>query len=323
MQPHPFVWQPESFRQWLVDVYGPACSRRTISVNNVQKTLKNLTHLMQGEEIVKNKKGGGGQKKLDFVATNLNGKALTLDHDLRKVYADASVYSQDHDLSGNGWELLHPIAKLNQYKKYLEEQGVPFKHGWQDHSLKKRKRSCDDKGSQRKKPKKYSKEKLFEESQKTLADLQHALKKSRKLPDAVRWQIVTSVRQGQKKFRDGLLYEFETCPATGNADKIFLQAAHIVAWSEVNHCELENGILLYQTVHTAMDRGYITYDGNGKMWQRPGVDITHLRICNAQLPAKFMTGERSKWLEQAYLRWLDKHKVDERELLEIMTSYEN
>ena len=118
-------------------------------------------------------------------------------------------------------------------------------------------------------------------------------------------------RQGQARFRAAALEIFdEQCPITQVTDATFLQAAHLVPWSLVRTCDdVENSILLYQPVHTAMDRGYISFDEEGKLWQRSEVDISHLHIRRAEIPEKYLTAERQRWLMRSHSHWLETHVI--------------
>lgn len=126
-------------------------------------------------------------------------------------------------------------------------------------------------------------------------------------------------RNGQPKMRQELLDEFKsTCPATGETHETYLEAAHLVPFRDIHHCESDNGLLLDLKIHKALDSGHLTYDGNGQLWRQHNFDIRHLHICNAQLPSRLLTYKRKKWLEQAYRGWLTHHNRRETELCKVI-----
>ena len=119
--------------------------------------------------------------------------------------------------------------------------------------------------------------------------------------------------------RQELLNEFaSTCPATGENNEEYLEAAHLVPFRDIQHCESANGLLLDLKIHKALDSGHLTYDGNGQLWRRRGFNIQHLHICNAQLPSWLLTDKRKKWLEQAYSGWLTHHNYSETQICKVI-----
>lgn len=130
----------------------------------------------------------------------------------------------------------------------------------------------------------------------------------------------TISRKGQSKMRQELLNEFaSTCPATGENNAEYLEAAHLVPFRDIQHCESANGLLLDLKIHKALDSGHLTYDGNGQLWRRHNFNIHHLHICNAQLPSRLLTDKRKNWLEQAYRGWLTHHNTSGTELCKVIT----
>lgn len=307
------------FEDWLSHV-----SR--LSTKNVRDTLKFSRLLWNAEDFVNSR----SNIRLDFVKTRLGGTAVTLDRDLREVYTHALKYYEKNGdiMGGKGWEHKHPISKLSHFKKYLEGKGFTFAHPYKNHlGGRKRKQGCDAAPSRRKKkrrtaPKKLSKKKLHKEEMHMSAFVERLLTEQCTDDFEGRRDIVASVRRtGQTNFRNRLLWEFDdTCPATGVNDATFLDAAHLVPWRTVKNCAYDNGVPLYLSVHRAMDRGYITYDECGQLWRRPDVDIAHLHIRHARLPAKALTKERRRWLGEAHTLWLETHGVEEREMIEVVGS---
>ena len=131
----------------------------------------------------------------------------------------------------------------------------------------------------------------------------------------------TISRKGQPKMRQELLNEFaSTCPVTGENNEEYLEAAHLVPFRDIQHCETANGLLLDLKIHKALDSGHLTYDGNGQLWRRHNFNIQHLHICCVQLPGMLLTDKRKKWLVQAYRGWLQHHDIKEKELCKVCIS---
>ncbi|NCT40326.1 MAG: hypothetical protein GW778_01515 [Alphaproteobacteria bacterium] len=65
-------------------------------------------------------------------------------------------------------------------------------------------------------------------------------------------------RQGQPKFRNGLLEIYEgKCAITASKASVVLEAAHIAPYNGEETNELSNGILLRSDIHTLFDRGLV------------------------------------------------------------------
>ena len=116
-------------------------------------------------------------------------------------------------------------------------------------------------------------------------------------------------RTGQGTMRLALIEEFKrTCPASLCSEIDMLDAAHIVPYSECNHCEPSNGLLLHTAVHRAMDRGKIIYDDNGQLWRHHTITDQWLHgnasiRCN-QLNSDLLTDQRKQSLDKAYNEWM-------------------
>jgi hypothetical protein len=75
-------------------------------------------------------------------------------------------------------------------------------------------------------------------------------------------------RIGQGEFRDKLIEYWKGCSVTGLKQSDILIASHIKPWSKANNKErldLFNGLLLLPTLDKLFDRGYVSFDDNGKI----------------------------------------------------------
>jgi len=137
-------------------------------------------------------------------------------------------------------------------------------------------------------------------------------------PSSTRRYFQSISRKGQPKMRQELLNEFNSaCPATGENNEEYLEAAHLVPFRDIQHCESSNGLLLDLKIHKALDSGHLTYNGLGQLWRHRNFNIQHLHICCVQLPVMLLTDKRKKWLEQAYRGWLKHHDIKETELCKV------
>lgn len=75
-------------------------------------------------------------------------------------------------------------------------------------------------------------------------------------------------RIGQQRFRNELIKYWGGCALSGVNLTEILKASHIKPWKDSSHTErLDpfNGILLSPTYDTLFDRGYISFDDNGRV----------------------------------------------------------
>ncbi|WHV79577.1 HNH endonuclease [Pseudomonas aeruginosa] len=81
-------------------------------------------------------------------------------------------------------------------------------------------------------------------------------------------KVLTSARKGQGSFRNELIRIWKYCPITLCENKNLLRASHIKPWAKSTNFErLDkfNGILLSPTFDALFDKGYISFDDNGKI----------------------------------------------------------
>ena len=318
------------FYEWLTTVHASARPSETgksagfmtkASIQQILKYLKLLTHAQRFEI----RRGSG--IFFNFMELNYGGERLTMDHDLVSVYACAADCVTRYDLRKDYWQLLHPINKLNLFKKYLEGKGVVFRHAFRD--CHKRKRSSEGTPSRKRRkatrrPSRTALKTEWNAVKKHVQEISSSAVLSAEERRLSQRRIINRSRKGQGTFRKGLIDECDgRCPVTCVDDAVFLEAAHLVPWSTAKNQELDNGILLYATVHIAMDRGYVTFDEHGRLWRRRDADICHLHIRCAQLPEELLTPKRRAWLKKAHAQWLGAHRMTQTDLCEVVVEEEN
>ncbi|WP_368639636.1 HNH endonuclease [Castellaniella ginsengisoli] len=83
-----------------------------------------------------------------------------------------------------------------------------------------------------------------------------------------RMQLIKA-RVGQGLFRSRVAKVEPCCRITGINDERFLIASHIKPWSKSDNVERldgHNGLLLAPHIDRLFDKGYITFEGNGRLW---------------------------------------------------------
>lgn len=80
--------------------------------------------------------------------------------------------------------------------------------------------------------------------------------------------ILVNARLGQGNFRRNLLQEWQSCAVTGYQMQAMLVASHIKPWRASNNFERldpANGLLLVANLDKAFDKGFISFDRQGKI----------------------------------------------------------
>jgi len=308
------------FFEWLTTIHTSARPSETNSLGgfmkraSVMQIIKYLKLLVHAEKF-EHRRGSGIY--FNFMEVEYGGEKLSLDHDLASIYATAARCVRQYDLRTDYWQLLHPINKFNLFKQYLESKGVVFQHKSKD--CHKRKRSTRNTLSKkRKKVRRPTRAALKREWNAVKQELVHDATLSGEDQRSSQRNVINRSRNGQGTFRKGLIDECDRrCPITHVDDPVFLQAAHLVPWSTSCSQDFDNGVLLYATVHIAMDRGYVTFDKDGQLWRRRTADIRHLHIRSAKMPDDLLTEGRRAWLGKAYEQWLEAHNISEDELCKV------
>ena len=81
-------------------------------------------------------------------------------------------------------------------------------------------------------------------------------------------QAVVKARIGQGEFRDTLIRNWDGCSVTGCDVLDLLVASHIKPWRDctpVEALDMPNGLLLLPNLDKAFDKGYVSFDDNGKI----------------------------------------------------------
>ncbi|MDN7242222.1 HNH endonuclease signature motif containing protein [Planococcus sp. N028] len=95
---------------------------------------------------------------------------------------------------------------------------------------------------------------------------------------------MTAYRKTQSKFRNLLMERESGCQLCNLTIPALLVASHIVPWAiadEFQKVDLNNGIVLCVSHDALFDRGYISFDDNGKILissQLPPSEFERLRI---------------------------------------------
>lgn len=86
--------------------------------------------------------------------------------------------------------------------------------------------------------------------------------------DGASKKAVVNVRINQGKFRDFLLKRYKKCCLCGVENHALLTASHIKPWTESESKEqldVDNGFLMCPNHDKIFDKGYITFDDDGKI----------------------------------------------------------
>lgn len=118
-------------------------------------------------------------------------------------------------------------------------------------------------------------------------------------------QIILA-RIGQGAFRKKLIKHWGECSATGCSQIDILKASHIKPWSESSNTErldVYNGLLLNPNLDALFDKGYVSFDEEGKILISPYISDKDREIlkCSAELKVK-LSPQHFK-----YLAWHREH----------------
>jgi hypothetical protein len=125
------------------------------------------------------------------------------------------------------------------------------------------------------------------------------------LTETQKSQIVLA-RVGQGAFRKKLIKHWGKCSATDCLQIDILRASHIKPWSESSNSErldVYNGLLLNPNLDALFDKGYVTFDDEGKILISPYLSDRDREIlkCSADLRVK-LSPQHFK-----YLAWHREH----------------
>lgn len=127
---------------------------------------------------------------------------------------------------------------------------------------------------------------------------------SRELTDTERESIIQS-RIGQGVFRSGLISYWRRCAVTGCNSPDLLRASHIKPWRDSDNAErldVYNGLLLIPNLDNVFDKGYISFDDDGKI-------IINDRLSDRDRDKLGIhSGMRLRKIEQRHIKYLDYHR---------------
>ncbi|HBP6834526.1 TPA: HNH endonuclease [Pseudomonas aeruginosa] len=125
------------------------------------------------------------------------------------------------------------------------------------------------------------------------------------LTETQKRQIILA-RVGQGAFRKKLIKHWGKCSATGCSQIDILKASHIKPWSESSNAErldVFNGLLLSPSLDALFDKGYVSFDDEGKILISPYVSSRDRQILNCS--TELRVGLSSQHLK--YLAWHREH----------------
>ncbi|KKG07815.1 HNH endonuclease [Methanosarcina sp. 2.H.A.1B.4] len=129
----------------------------------------------------------------------------------------------------------------------------------------------------------------------------------KELSETEREAIVQS-RIGQGIFRSDLKkYWGEKCAVTGCKLIKILKASHIKPWSHSNNTErldLYNGLLLIPNLDSVFDKGYISFDDEGK------IIISNLLSEDDRIKLDVHSEMRIRKIEEKHIKYLEYHKQE-------------
>lgn len=115
-------------------------------------------------------------------------------------------------------------------------------------------------------------------------------------------EAIVRVRVGQSKIRQELLLKECKCKICGIDNEKFLIASHIKPWSKSDNIEkydLDNVFLLCPHHDALFDKGYISFDDEGKIIISKSVSETTKILMNIHENIKIKINEKNK----IYLKW--------------------
>lgn len=122
------------------------------------------------------------------------------------------------------------------------------------------------------------------------------------LPETEKMALI-SARRGQGRFRDGVSMVEKACRFTGVANRQLLIASHIQPWREcrTNEARLDpfNGLMLTPTYDRLFDRGFVTFEPDGRLLVSPTLpaeDIRKIRM-DVDLRTPPFLQEQRRYLE--------------------------
>ncbi|PEF62037.1 hypothetical protein COJ93_11675 [Bacillus anthracis] len=126
-------------------------------------------------------------------------------------------------------------------------------------------------------------------------------------------QVIKS-RIGQSVFKKALLAIEKKCSLCGVSDERFLIASHIKPWSQSNHKErldVNNGLLLCPNHDALFDKGYISFNKDGRILISESLDEATKVFLNINETMQLnMNG-----VQQRYIKWHQENLYKSKQLI--------
>jgi putative restriction endonuclease len=120
--------------------------------------------------------------------------------------------------------------------------------------------------------------------------------------DTTEKELIIKSRIGHSAFKKALLSIRKKCNLCGVSDERFLLASHIKPWSQSNHQErldVNNGLILCPNHDALFDKGYISFDDDGKILISDSLDEATKVFLNINEIMKIKMNEE----QQIYMKW--------------------
>ncbi|MEB9946765.1 HNH endonuclease [Bacillus cereus] len=120
--------------------------------------------------------------------------------------------------------------------------------------------------------------------------------------DETEKELVVKARIGQSIFKKALLAIEKKCKLCGVSDERFLVASHIKRWSQSNHKErldVNNGLLLCPNHDALFDKGYISFNEDGRILISESLDDVTKVFLNINDKVKIQMNE----IQKQYMKW--------------------
>lgn len=118
-------------------------------------------------------------------------------------------------------------------------------------------------------------------------------------------QAIILARRGQGLFRQRVTEVERRCRVTGVSNPEHLRASHCKPWRDSSNEERldgENGLLLTPSIDHLFDRGFIGFEGSGRLLISPVADVTSLQRMGVMTDEKVDVGSFSDG-QRRYLEW--------------------
>ncbi len=137
--------------------------------------------------------------------------------------------------------------------------------------------------------------------------LEKAVAKDTTIPETER-QAIVRARIGQGLFKERVSTIEKRCRITGVENPVHLIASHCKPWRDSSNEERlngENGLLLTPSIDRLFDRGFISFEDNGRLIVSPVADRTSLRKMGVETESAVNVGVFSS----GQRRFLNFHRI--------------